>query len=59
MATQRSVASSGLTTQTTTARPGAVGDPHVGLNLPAGPAVPAPRVTEDDGFEPTIVRGRE
>lgn len=56
MARQHAVASSGLTTQTTTARAGSVADPHVGLNLPA---VPAPRVTEDDGFEPTIVRGRE
>lgn len=59
MARQRSVANSNSRAQTSVLNPGSIDDPHAGLNIPAGPAVPAPRITEDDEFEPTIVRGRE
>jgi hypothetical protein len=59
MARQHSVADSSSRAQMSVLNPGSIDDPHVGLNIPGGPAVPNPRITEDDEFEPTIVRGRE
>ncbi|SFA93660.1 hypothetical protein SAMN05216266_102319 [Amycolatopsis marina] len=59
MARQHSVANSGPGAQSSVLRAGSMEDPHVGLNIPGGPVVPGPRITEDDEFEPTIVRGRE